>query len=344
MPAAVHANVGLMHATMALFNAWCDRVPMVLLGATGPVDAAKRRPWIDWIHTTARPRRADPQLYQMGRSAGLAAAAREAILRARQDRRRRRRAGPTYVMLDAGLQEIEARRAVPPTSDAQRYHAAGAGGARADASPSARPICCAAASARSSSWAACRAIECLERAHRARRDAGAPCRHRSQARRRVPDRPSAACRRARAHSPAPDAAERDPRRPTSSSASTGSISPARSRRLQAASRRPKSSTSRSTSICITAGAWTTRACRRSICIMAGEPDAAVPALLRGARRAQEADVPPDAKPRRRSRAREQARRAIDLGRRWRCAAAAVGGRDRQPHRTSAVLGRRTSGR
>ena len=38
---------------MAIFNAWCDRVPMLLLGATGPWDAARRRPWIDWIHTAA---------------------------------------------------------------------------------------------------------------------------------------------------------------------------------------------------------------------------------------------------------------------------------------------------
>jgi thiamine pyrophosphate-dependent acetolactate synthase large subunit-like protein len=53
MAVAVHANVGLMHATMALYNAWCDRVPMLVLGATGPVDAARRRPWIDWIHTAA---------------------------------------------------------------------------------------------------------------------------------------------------------------------------------------------------------------------------------------------------------------------------------------------------
>lgn len=51
MAAAVHANVGLMHATMAVYNAFCDRTPVLLLGATGPVDAAKRRPWIDWIHT-----------------------------------------------------------------------------------------------------------------------------------------------------------------------------------------------------------------------------------------------------------------------------------------------------
>ena len=25
---------------------------MLILGATGPLDAAKRRPWIEWIHTT----------------------------------------------------------------------------------------------------------------------------------------------------------------------------------------------------------------------------------------------------------------------------------------------------
>ena len=54
MAAAVHSNVGLMHGSMAIFNAWCDRMPIVILGATGPVDAVKRRPWIDWIHTATR--------------------------------------------------------------------------------------------------------------------------------------------------------------------------------------------------------------------------------------------------------------------------------------------------
>ena len=53
MGVALHSNVGLMHATMAIFNAWCDRVPMLILGATGPWDAARRRPWIDWIHTSS---------------------------------------------------------------------------------------------------------------------------------------------------------------------------------------------------------------------------------------------------------------------------------------------------
>ncbi|WP_205519208.1 thiamine pyrophosphate-binding protein [Streptomyces olivoreticuli] len=48
----VHANVGLLHASMAVFNAWCDRVPLFVLGGNGPLDAGKRRPWIDWIHTS----------------------------------------------------------------------------------------------------------------------------------------------------------------------------------------------------------------------------------------------------------------------------------------------------
>lgn len=51
MAVGLHANVGLMHAAMAIYNAWCDRVPMLVLGATGPLDATRRRPWIDWIHT-----------------------------------------------------------------------------------------------------------------------------------------------------------------------------------------------------------------------------------------------------------------------------------------------------
>src|SRR5215469_16109121 len=51
MAAFVHSNVGLMHATMAIFNAWCDRAPVLVLGATGPMDSTRRRPWIEWIHT-----------------------------------------------------------------------------------------------------------------------------------------------------------------------------------------------------------------------------------------------------------------------------------------------------
>ena len=51
MIAIVHNIVGLQHASMAIFNAWCDRVPVIVLGGTGPMDTTRRRPRIDWIHT-----------------------------------------------------------------------------------------------------------------------------------------------------------------------------------------------------------------------------------------------------------------------------------------------------
>jgi thiamine pyrophosphate-dependent acetolactate synthase large subunit-like protein len=36
---------------MAIYNAWCDRTPVIVMGGTGPMNSSKRRPWIDWIHT-----------------------------------------------------------------------------------------------------------------------------------------------------------------------------------------------------------------------------------------------------------------------------------------------------
>ncbi len=51
MAAAVHNVVGLQHASMAIYNAWADRLPVIVLGGTGPMDSANRRPWIDWVHS-----------------------------------------------------------------------------------------------------------------------------------------------------------------------------------------------------------------------------------------------------------------------------------------------------
>ncbi len=52
MAAIVHDTVGLLHCAMAVYYAYLDRVPLLLLGATGPVDTTRRRPHIDWIHTS----------------------------------------------------------------------------------------------------------------------------------------------------------------------------------------------------------------------------------------------------------------------------------------------------
>jgi thiamine pyrophosphate-dependent acetolactate synthase large subunit-like protein len=117
--AAVHSNVGLMHATMAIFNAWCDRTPVIIFGATGPVDAARRRPWIDWIHT-ARDQGALIRHYtKWDDQPASVAAAQEAILRANVLARTAPR-GPVYINLDSTLQE-EPVEAVPPVPDMARY-------------------------------------------------------------------------------------------------------------------------------------------------------------------------------------------------------------------------------
>ena len=51
MGVLVHANVGLMHATMAIYNAFCDRVPMLVMGGVAPMDAGRRISPAHWYHS-----------------------------------------------------------------------------------------------------------------------------------------------------------------------------------------------------------------------------------------------------------------------------------------------------
>lgn len=50
MACMVHGIVGLQHASMAIYNAWCDRVPMMVISGN-TADATKRRPGVEWFHT-----------------------------------------------------------------------------------------------------------------------------------------------------------------------------------------------------------------------------------------------------------------------------------------------------
>jgi len=112
MAVALHANVGLMHATMAIFNAWCDRVPMLLLGGVGPMDATQRRPWVDWIHT-ARDLGALVRGYtKWDDQPASVPAAIEAMLRAHRIALTPP-CGPVYVNLDASIQEQVPPETVP---------------------------------------------------------------------------------------------------------------------------------------------------------------------------------------------------------------------------------------
>src|ERR1700748_2585590 len=119
MAAAVHSNVGLLHASMAMFNAWCDRMPVGVLGATGPVDAAKRRPWIDWIHT-ARDQGALVRNYtKWDDQPSSPAAIRESVLRAGWIANTTPQR-PVYINLDADLQEMKVSDPLPEIN-VERY-------------------------------------------------------------------------------------------------------------------------------------------------------------------------------------------------------------------------------
>lgn len=101
--AAVHDLVGLMQATMGVYNALVDEVPLVLVGGGGPADTRERRP-IDWIHTASAQgelvrnytKWAAEPVDLPGTEQALAQAARLSTTTPR---------GPTYVTVDAAVQE-----------------------------------------------------------------------------------------------------------------------------------------------------------------------------------------------------------------------------------------------
>ena len=113
-----HANVGLMHATMAIFNAWCDRVPMIVLGATGAVDAVRRRPWIEWIHTVRDQGALIRDYTKWDDQPSSIGAAQEALLRANMITQTAP-CGPVYINLNLELQEDEIAAAPRPPETAR---------------------------------------------------------------------------------------------------------------------------------------------------------------------------------------------------------------------------------
>jgi thiamine pyrophosphate-dependent acetolactate synthase large subunit-like protein len=104
MAAIVHDIVGLQHASMAIFNAWCDRVPLLVLGGTGPMDTSQRRPWIDWVHTALVQGEQVRDYVKWDDQPASVEAIPESLLRAYRIAMTEPR-GPVYVCLDAGLQE-----------------------------------------------------------------------------------------------------------------------------------------------------------------------------------------------------------------------------------------------
>jgi thiamine pyrophosphate-dependent acetolactate synthase large subunit-like protein len=117
--AILHSNVGLMHGSMAIYDAFVDRVPVIVLGATGPVDANQRRPWIDWIHTSQDQAALVRNFIKWDAQPASIPSAQEALLRGRQIATTAPQ-GPVYICFDAALQESKlAKKPLQP--DASRY-------------------------------------------------------------------------------------------------------------------------------------------------------------------------------------------------------------------------------
>jgi acetolactate synthase-1/2/3 large subunit len=128
----IHDLVGLMLGTMSVYNAACDRAPVVILGGSGPLNPDDRR-YIDWAHTassqcdlvkpmvkwTAEPPTLQSTLDQLAKAHKIAASA---------------PTGPVYVSIDQGAQECAMpANLIIPDVDLPRYQPAPPTAANPDA-------------------------------------------------------------------------------------------------------------------------------------------------------------------------------------------------------------------
>ena len=131
MAAIVHNIVGLQHATMAIYNAWSSRVPVIVMGGTGPMDTTKRRSGADWVHTALVQGQQVRDYVKWDDQPASIASIPESFIRAYRIATSSP-AGPVYLCYDADIQEspLPEEIAIP---DLNRYPAASPFQAPADA-------------------------------------------------------------------------------------------------------------------------------------------------------------------------------------------------------------------
>jgi acetolactate synthase-1/2/3 large subunit len=112
LPVILHDLVGLLHGTLAIYYAYIDRVPMLVLGGAGPMDIDRRRPNIDWIHSANVQGNAVRDFTKWDDEPRSIRAIPEVLARAYRVAMTEPR-GPVYVALDAGLQEDEVEGDIP---------------------------------------------------------------------------------------------------------------------------------------------------------------------------------------------------------------------------------------
>ncbi len=119
MVAIVHNLVGLLHAPMGIYYAYLDRAPVFIIGATGPLEEPKRRPYIDWIHSANVQGQAIRDYIKWDYQPNSIEAVPDAFARAYSVMMSTRQ-GPIYMCYDAGLQEAPLEREIklPPETAA----------------------------------------------------------------------------------------------------------------------------------------------------------------------------------------------------------------------------------
>src|ERR1019366_10612140 len=112
MAVILHNLVGLLHATMAIYYAYIDRVPIFIIGATGPMDEGRRRPHIDWTHTALVQGNAIRDYVKWDYQPTSIDGVPESFARAFSIMTTEPQ-GPVYMCYDAALQEDPLTREVP---------------------------------------------------------------------------------------------------------------------------------------------------------------------------------------------------------------------------------------
>ncbi len=103
--AILHDLVGLMHGTMAVYNAYCDRQPVVVLGGSGPQDPKLRR-GIDYLHSANVQGELVRPFVKWDDEAMTPEGICESIARGHKIANTRPK-GPVYISIDAGVQEAK---------------------------------------------------------------------------------------------------------------------------------------------------------------------------------------------------------------------------------------------
>ncbi len=112
MAVMAHGSVGFQHAAMGVYNAWCDRVPVIMIGGNG-IDADKRRPGTEWSHSVQDPALLLRDYIKWDDAPGSLQHFAESTVRAYRVATTGQM-GPVVIMADIDLQE-DAIHGKPPT-------------------------------------------------------------------------------------------------------------------------------------------------------------------------------------------------------------------------------------